>query len=314
MINKNSHVFAIVGPTCTYKSKLAIDLVKRFPFEIISADSRLVYKGMDIGTSKPSLDERKSIVHHMIDIVFPNEDYSVALYKKEAEEKIEEIFSRDKIPLCVGGTGLYLNSVLLGLSIPEVKPDLSLRRQLKDMTQEELYKRLGELDPVSTQKIHKNDNFRTVRALEVIYKTQGLFSSLKTLREPQYDVYWIGLMYKDRKLHEVKIRERTNQFCNNGFLDEVKTLLNKYGEIDLFKNTIGYREAIEHLKGRLSFNELVDNITLHTRQFVKRQSTWFKANKKIKWIYLDDLNYEDILEYALRDIGSFAKTSSVSIS
>jgi len=314
MTVKRQQIIAIAGQTCTYKSKLAIDLAKRFPFEIISADSRLIYKEMDIGTSKPALEDRKLITHHMIDVASPNENYSVALYKKEAEEKIKQIFLRDKIPLFVGGTGLYLNSVLLGFSIPEVKPDLSFRRQLKDMPQEELYKRLSELDLEAAAKIHKNDNFRTVRALEVIYKTNKLFSSLKTSVELPFDVYWIGLMYKDRDLHQEKIKKRTSELFNNGFLDEVKNLLSKYGELDLFKNTIGYKEAVEHLKGWISFNELIEKITLHTRQFAKRQITWFKANKKINWICLDDLSYESVFEYVLRDIGSFAKTSMVSIS
>ncbi len=178
--NKNSVIYALVGPTCTHKSNIAIEFAKKYPFEIISADSRLIYKEMDIGTSKPSDAEMKEVPHHMINLAEPSENYSVGLYKKEAEEKINNIFSRGKIPLFVGGTGLYLNSVLLGLSIPEVKPDLSLRRELKDFTQEELYGNLTKLDPKAAEIIHKNDNFRTIRALEVIYKTNKLFSELKS--------------------------------------------------------------------------------------------------------------------------------------
>lgn len=306
----------MIGSTCTGKSAIGIDLANKLPFEIISADSRLVYKGMDIGTSKPTLNERKNIPHYMIDIVEPGADYSVALYKRETENIIKDIFKRDKIPLFVGGTGLYLNSVLLGLSIPEVKPDLSLRRQLRELSQEELYKKLAELDIDATKIIHKNDNFRTIRALEVIYKTNKLFSKLKTIRELPYEVCWIGLAYHDRKLHVEKIKSRTESFCSNGFIDEVKGLIEKYGEPDLFKNTIGYKEAIDYIKGRTDKNQMIEKITLSTKQFAKRQMTWFKANKKIKWICLDDLDYKSALDevFNLIQDGSFAKTSSVSIS
>ena len=223
-------IYALVGPTCTFKSTFAIELAKKYPLEIISADSRLVYKDMNIGTSKPTQDERKGVPHYMIDLVDPGFDYSVALYKKESEKKINDIFAKDKITFFVGGTGLYLNSVLLGLSIPEVKPDLSFRRQLKEFTQEELYKRLSELDSKATQIIHKNDNVRTIRALEVIFKTNKLYSELKTTRDVPYKVTWIGLTYQDKDIHKKMIRKRTESFCNNGFIDEVENLLKKYGE------------------------------------------------------------------------------------
>ena len=305
--NKNT-IYALVGPTCTYKSKFAIELSQKYPLEIISCDSRLVYKNMDIGTSKPTVDERKGVPHYMIDLIEPGFDYSVGLYKKEAEKKIHEILSRKRIPFFVGGTGLYLNSVLLGLSIPEVKPDLSFRRQLKDFTQEELYKNLYDLDPQAAKIIHKNDNFRTIRALEVIYKTNKLFSALKKRREIPYKVIWIGLAYQDRDIHKERIRKRTKAFCDDGFINEVENLLGKYGELDLFKRTIGYSEAIEYLKNKITKDEMIEKITLHTKQFAKRQMTWFRSNKSIQWVYLDKGDVD------LRDIGSFAKTSNVSMS
>ena len=296
-------VYALIGPTCTFKSTFAIELAKKYPLEIISADSRLVYKGMDIGTSKPTESERKDIPHHLIDVVEPNFEYSVGLYKKEAEKKIYEIFAKGKIPFFVGGTGLYLNSVLLGLSIPEVKPDLSFRRQLKDFAQEELYKNLCELDPRAAYIIHKNDNFRTIRALEVIYKTNKLFSKLKKRTGVPYQVIWIGLTYLDRDLHKGMIKKRTKVFCDDGFIDEVKTLLNKYGELDLFKRTIGYSEAIDYVKNKIDKNDLLEKITLHTKQFAKRQMTWFRRNKEINWVYLDDLNHDETLSVMERDFG-----------
>ena len=260
---------------------------------------------MDIGTSKPNIHERKNVPHYMIDLVDPGFDYSVALYKKESEKKTKEMFAKGKIPFFVGGTGLYLNSVLLGLSIPEVKPDISFRRQLKDKTQEELYQRLKELDPKACEIIHKNDNFRTIRALEVIYKTNKLFSELKKTRELPFKVIWLGLTYENKDLHKEKIRKRIRAFCKDGFIDEVKGLINKYGELDLFKRTIGYSEAIEYLKNRINKDEMIEKITLHTKQFAKRQMTWFRANKKIHWIYLDNVNYEK----TLHSLSTLANTS-----
>lgn len=309
-------VYALVGPTCTYKSGIAIELAKEFPFEIVSADSRLIYKEMDIGTSKPTSDEMKEVPHHMINLVNPGENYSAGLYKKKSEEKINNIFSRDKIPLFVGGTGLYLNSVLLGLSIPEVKPDLSLRRQLKELTQKELYENLKKLDPKVTEIIHMNDNFRTIRALEVIYKTNELFSKLKTVKELPFKVIWIGLTYKERELHIKKIQNRSESFFKTGLIDEVRYLLDKYGELDLFKQTIGYSEVIEHLKNRIDKDSLAEKITLNTRGLVKRQMTWFRSNKQIQWEYLDDVDYKGALErvFNLIEKGSLAKTSKVSMS
>ena len=309
-------VYALVGPSCTYKSKIAIELAEKLPFEIISADSRLVYKGMDIGTSKPTREEMSGIPHHMIDLVKPDCEYSVGLYKKQSEIIIEDIFKRGKTPLFVGGTGLYLNSVLLGLSIPEVKPDMSFRRQLKQYTQEELYKNLKNLDPKATEIIHQNDNFRTIRALEVIYKTNKLFSKLKTIRELPYDVFWVGLTFKNRELHTQLIKKRAFAFCANGLIDEVKELQNKYGELDLFKRTIGYAEVLDFLKNNIKLEDMIEKITLHTRQLVKRQMTWFRANKKIHWIYLDELGYEEAFKrvFNLMQEGSLAKTSMVSVS
>ncbi len=305
-------IIAIVGPTCTKKSDLAIQLAKKYPFEIISADSRLVYKYMDIGTSKPSTEERQLIPHHMIDIIEPGKDYSVGLYKKEAEREINDLLAKKKTPLFVGGTGLYLNSVLLGLSIPEVKADLSFRRQLKNFTQEELYQNLKEMDPKATDIIHKNDNFRTIRALEIIYKTNKLYSRLRVTREPPYNVIWIGLTYKDKDSHRAEIQKRTEKFCSNGFIDEVQYLIDKYGELDLFKNTIGYCEVIDFLKNRIDKNKMLEKITVSTKQLAKRQMTWFRVNKKINWIFWDNYNLEEAL--SLTEELSLANTSIVSSS
>ncbi len=312
--NKNSKpdcIYALVGSTCTFKTAISVELAKKYSFEIISADSRLIYKGMDIGTSKPTYEEMGGIPHHMIDLVEPDCDYSVGLYKKQSETIVNDIFKRGKTPLVVGGTGLYLNSVLLGLSIPEVKPDLSFRRQLKDKSQDDLYKRLYDIDPKAAQFIHKNDNFRTLRALEVIYKTNKLFSELKTINKPPFQIKWIGLTYENRNLHTDLIRKRVFSFCSNGLIDEIKKLVKKYGELDLFKRTIGYSEVLDFLNNNIKIEDMIEKITLHTKQLAKRQSTWFRANKNIDWLYLDNLSYETVLDrvFNLMQDGSFAKTS-----
>lgn len=287
MTNKKT-VFAIVGPTCTYKTGISIELSKENSFEIISADSRLVYRHMDIGTSKPTVEERGSIPHYMIDVASPGKDYTVGLYKREAEKLIEEIFKRNKTPLFVGGTGLYLNSVLTGLSIPKVEPDEELRKELNKISQQELYSELKEIDPKACEKIHENDTFRTVRALEVIKKTGNLFSDSKKIHPLPFEVKWIGLTFDDRETHTRLFRKRAELFLENGFIDEVKFLLDKYGELKLFRDTIGYKEVIEYLKDEVNKDEMVEKITLSTRQFAKRQRTWFRQNKEINWIYLDD--------------------------
>lgn len=307
-------IFALVGPSCTFKTAISIELAKKFPFEIISADSRLVYKGMDIGTSKPTLEERAGISHHLIDVIEPDKNYSVAIYKNECEIRIQEILKKGKIPLFVGGTGLYLNAVLLGLSLPEVQPDVSFRRQLRDLSQEELYKRLQSLDPKATEIIHRNDNFRTIRALEVIYKTNKLFSELKSVKESPYDVTWIGLGYEDRDFHETLIKKRAFGFCGSGLIEEVKGLISQYGELDIFRKTIGYSEVLDFLKNNYTLEEMIDKVTQNTRALVKRQMTWFRANKNISWVCLDKLDYRDALDKVLSliDEGSLANTSIVS--
>ena len=309
-------VYALVGPTCTSKTDISIALAKKYPFEVVSADSRLIYKDMDIGTSKPTLYHRSLVTHHMIDLVEPGDHYSVGLYKKEAEQKINDIFARGKIPLFVGGTGLYLNAVLLGLSVPEVKPDFSFRRQLKKFTQEELHNNLKTLDPKAAEIIHVNDSFRTIRALEVIYKTNKLFSRLRAVRKLPYKVKWIGLTYENRELHRDRIRKRTEAFYDSGFVTEVEGLLEKYGELDLFKSSIGYKEVIDFVKKKTDKRKMIEEIILRTRQFAKRQMTWFRANKDIQWVHLDTMNYEDSLKrvFSLIEDESLANTSSVSVS
>jgi tRNA dimethylallyltransferase len=269
---------------------------------------------MDIGTAKPTEKEKFGIPHYLIDIVEPGGNYTVSSYKNESEKLINDIFLRNKTPLFVGGTGLYLNSVLLGLSIPEVSPDASFRRQLKDISQDELHKRLISLDPKAAEIIHKNDNFRTVRALEVIYKTNKLFSELKTIKELPFDVCWIGLSYENRDHHEELVRKRAFGFCGNGLIDEVKGLVEKYGELELFRKTIGYSEVLDFLKNSYPLETMIDKITQNTRQLTKRQMTWFKANKKINWVYLDGLNYNAALDavFNLIEEGSLANTSIVS--
>lgn len=288
MNKNNSSVIAICGPTCTHKSKIAIELAKKYPIEIISADSRLIYKYMDIGTCKPSVSEMEGIPHHMIDIVEPNEEFSVGNYKSQVEKIILEIQAKDKMPLLVGGTGLYLNAVLGGLSIPKVESDKEYRESVKNIPQMELHFKLKKLDPEAAKKIHENDNFRTVRALEVIEKTGELFSRQKKIHDLPFEVKWIGINYKDVSVHNEKIKQRTSSFCNEGFFKEVESLLKKYGELEIFKNTIGYNEAIKYLKNEINKEELIEEIFINTRQYAKRQRTWFKANKKINWLYLDE--------------------------
>lgn len=291
--SKQNKIFAIVGPSCTYKTGIGIRLAQEFPFEIISCDSRLIYKYMDIGTAKPSLEERKNIPHHLIDIVEPNEDFTVSQYKNLAKKIIDDIYTRNKIPLFVGGTGLYLDSIIAGLSIPMVEPDTALRKELETKDLADLHKMLEKIDNESAQRIHPNDRFRIIRAIEVTQKTGKKFSLQREIKEPSFDVEMIGLTFNDREKHSDLLKKRVEKMLKNGFIDEVKFLVNKYGKLELFKKTIGYAEVVRFLDGELTKEKLVDEITISTRQYTKRQRTWFKKHKDIIWINLDEKTFED---------------------
>ena len=274
-------VLAIAGPTASGKTKLAIEKAKEFDGEIISADSRLVYKGFDIATAKPTVEEREGIPHYLIDVVEPEYDYSVADFKKEAEQKINDIISRGKLPIVAGGTGLYFRILLENYALPKIDCKPELRQELEQISNENLYKELCKKDPVYAKKVHPNNKVRLVRVLEVIRTLDKPFSEACGLKEPEYDVEWLFPKIESREVLYDRINKRVDIMLENGILDETKYLLNKHGRIKNLVGTIGYQEMIEYLDGKCSLEEAVEKLKMNTRRYAKRQLTWFRRTPEL---------------------------------
>lgn len=284
-----SRVIAVVGATASGKTDFAVKLAKEIGGEVISADSRLVYKGFNIACAKPSLEEQDGIPHHMIDIVEPEVDYSAGLYVNQAKKCIKEIISRGKIPIIAGGTGLYFRVLLENYDLPEVEPDYEYRKELNTLDKDELYKMLCERDFVCAGKIDKNDKKKVVRALEVFHTTGRPMSALQGIKEPEFDVEWIGRNFPRDVLYE-RINKRVDLMFECGIIDETNYLLEKHGRIPNIIYTIGYQEVIAYLDGKLSLEDAKDKLKQNTRNYAKRQLTWFRKNHDIKWnVYPDKL-------------------------
>ncbi len=272
-----------MGPTATGKSNLAIKIAKEFDGEIISADSRLVYKGFDIATAKPDKEEMHLTQHYLIDIVEPEFNYSAANFLDDAKIAIEKITSKGKIPIIVGGTGLYFRVLLENFDLPRVEPDYELRANLEKIDADILHEMLEEIDPISAKKIHFNNKVKIIRAIEVCKKLEKPHSEVAGKKEPEFNVEWIGLNFADRdKLYE-KINLRVDKMVEKGLIAETERLLKKHGRINNFINTIGYQEILKYLDGKLSINEAVSEIKKNTRNYAKRQLTWFRRNNLIEW-------------------------------
>lgn len=275
-------VIAIAGPTASGKTKLAIELAHKIGGEIISADSRLVYKGFNIAAAKPTKEEMEGITHHLIDIVEPEYDYSVAQYKEDASKKIDEITSRGAIPIVAGGTGLYFRILLENYALPKINCDPNLRKKLEKETNEALYDEICKKDPVYAKKVHPNNKVRLVRVLEVIRTLNKPFSEACGLKEPEYDVEWIFPEIDSRKTLYERINNRVDEMVQKGILDETKSLLEKHGRIKNLVGTIGYQEMISYLDGECSFEEAVETLKMNTRRYAKRQLTWFRRTPELE--------------------------------
>ena len=278
----------IVGPTAVGKTELAIQLVERMNGEIVSADSRLFYRGMDIGTAKPTREELARVPHHLIDIADPDEILSLAVFQGKAREAITDIHTRNKIPFLVGGTGQYIRAVTEGWIPPEVKPDERLRGELERMKEEKgaqwLYEKLQGFDPVAAEKIDARNYRRTIRALEVIMTTGRSFSEQRGQGESPYHLITIGLTRPRAELYE-RVDQRIDMMFSSGFLDEVRNLLAKgYSPSLPTMSAIGYRECVRVIHGELSEEQAEAEIRRATRVFVRRQANWFKeSDPNIRW-------------------------------
>lgn len=279
--NTKKHVIAIAGPTASGKTKLAIDMAKKLNGEIISADSRLVYRGFDIATAKPTMEEREGIPHYMIDIVEPEYNYSVADFKDEASKKIEDIISRGKVPIIAGGTGLYFRILLENYALPKIECNPSLRQELEKLSNEELYAELQEKDAEYAKKVHINNKVRLVRVLEVIRTLNKPFSESMGLKEPDYNVEWVFPKIKSREELYNRINLRVNKMVGDGIIDETKFLLKKHGRIKNLVCTIGYQEIISYLDNKCSLEEALETLKMNTRRYAKRQLTWFRRTPEL---------------------------------
>lgn len=281
-VEMNNRVIAVVGATASGKTSYAIELAKKINGEIISADSRLVYKGMDIGTAKPTIDEMQEIPHYMIDVVEPEYNYSVGLYVKEAKKYITDIISRGKVPIVVGGTGLYFRVLLENYDLPDVKPDYELRKELSSYSYEELLEMLTKLDEKAANSVEKNDKKKLIRYIEIIKLAGKPLDLVRGVKEKEFNVEWVGLNFPREILYD-RINKRVDLMIGQGLIDETKKLLQKHGRISNITDTIGYREVLSYLDGELSLDEAKDKLKQNTRNYAKRQLTWFRKNEQINW-------------------------------
>ena len=274
-------VIAIVGPTASGKTQMAIDLAKQVNGEVVSADSRYVYRGFDVATAKPTKEEQDGVPHHLIDIVEPEYDYSVAEFSDDARKAIFDIISRGKTPIVAGGTGLYFRVLLENYDLPRVEANPELRAELELREKEELLEELKAQDSVSYEKLKESNKRRIVRALEVIKVLGVPFSEACGVKDPEFDVEWIAPKINSREELYERINLRVDKMVECGLIEETQFLLRKHGRIKNFVDTIGYREILSYLDGETSLEEALEKLKQHSRNYAKRQLTWFRRNPEL---------------------------------
>lgn len=289
-------ILVIVGPTASGKTRMAVELAQRHNGEVISADSMQIYRTMDIGTAKPTQEEMGGIPHHMIDVADPEEDFSVARYVEMAAQCVDDVLARGKLPIVAGGTGLYIDSLLSGRTFAPFSPDSALRgeleRELAEKGGQAMLEALAQVDPEAAQRLHPNDHKRIIRALEV-YRFTG-----KTITQhnretraipPRYDALTIGLAFQDRQAMWRRIDQRVDEMVAAGLEDEVRRLLTSgISPKCTAMQAIGYKEFTQALSGEMTWQEAADVVKLRSRQYAKRQLTWFGRNPNTRWVRWDD--------------------------
>ena len=286
-------VIVICGPTASGKTSLSISLAKKINGEIVSCDSMQIYKEMDIGSAKPTVEEMQEIKHYLVDFVSPEKRYSVSEYKEDASKAIEEIINKGKTPIIVGGTGLYLNSLIYNIQYNEMEVDLNYRRELEKEAEEYglevLYNRAKELDPAPMDTVSRNDTKRITRVLEIYNATGRNKTELekKSRKEVPYNYLIFGINMERSILYD-RINKRVDIMLEQGLIEEVKNLINKYSNMPTAMQGLGYKEVNEILDGNISKEEMIEKIKMETRRYAKRQITWFKRIENIIW--LDGLN------------------------
>ena len=298
-------VIVICGPTASGKTSLSIELAKKINGEIVSCDSMQIYKDMTIGTAKPTIDEMQGIKHYLIDFISPEERYSVADYKRDATKAMKEIISKGKVPIVVGGTGLYLEALIYNIEYNEIETDLKYREELEKIEEaeglEKLYKMANEIDKKAMEKISHKDKKRIFRVLEIYHSTGKTKTELEIesrRNEPEFDYLLFGITMDREKLYD-RINKRVDLMMEQGLIEEVENLLKKYKDFPTAMQGLGYKEVVEYLKGITTKEEMIEKIKMETRRYAKRQLTWFRKYKNLIWIDgLNDLqnNIDIILE------------------
>ena len=299
-------VIVICGPTASGKTALSIKLAKKINGEIVSSDSMQIYKDMNIGTAKPTKEEMQDIKHYLIDFISPNQRYSVADYKNDAEKAIQEIIDKGKIPIVVGGTGLYIDTLIYGIDYPKIEFDEEYRNELDEREKKEglnkIYEEAKKIDEEAVKKISPNDKKRIFRILEIYHSTgknkteQEIISRQKG---PKYDYKVFAINIEREKLYE-RINKRVDIMIENGLIEEVNKLLTKYDEFPTAMQGLGYKEVKEFIENKISKEEMIDKIKQESRRYAKRQITWFKKNKQTIWINgLDKI--EDNIELIIKE-------------
>lgn len=290
-------VIIICGPTASGKTSLSIELAKKINGEIISCDSMQIYKEMDIGTAKPVVEEMQGIKHHLLDFVSPDERYSVADFKRDCKKAIKEIISQGKMPIIVGGTGLYVDSLIYEIEYPKIEFDEKYRIELEERVKKEglekLYEEAQKIDPEAIQKISQNDQKRILRILEIYHatgknKTEQEKESRKNPVEYDYHIY--ALDWDREKLYE-RINKRVDIMIKKGLVEEVEKIYKKYSKFPTAMQGLGYKEVVEYLEQNYTKEEMVEKIKMESRRYAKRQLTWFRKNKQTIW-----LNGEETIE------------------
>lgn len=302
---KKIKIAAVVGPTASGKTKLAVDICRALNGEAVSCDSMQIYKYMDIATAKPTVQEMCGIPHHMLDFLEPGEKYSVAAYCTEAGECIDDISGRGKLPVLVGGTGLYYSSLIDNISFADEDDDASIRSELERRAESEgietLHRELSAIDPETAAQLHLNNRGRIIRALEVYYKTGVTMSEQQRrsrLVEPKYDCTAICLDVRDRQFLYDRIDRRVDIMIENGLIEEARRFLS--GELGKTSGqAIGYKELQPYFSGEISLDDAIDNLKRSTRRYAKRQMTWFRRDERIIHLYIDEMPYDELLKTAV---------------
>jgi tRNA dimethylallyltransferase len=308
-VDSNQKLLVIIGPTAVGKTNLSIEMAKRYDGEIISGDSMQIYRGMDIGTAKITEEEMQGIPHHLIDIKEPEESFSVAEFQLLVRAKINEIAKRGKLPIIVGGTGLYIQSVIYDYQFSDVPGDeafrLELEERAKQIGNEALYKELQAVDPESAAQIHPNNVRRVIRALEIFHLTGKTMQDFQRKQQPDllYETALVGLSMEREKLYD-RINQRVDIMVEQGLLEEVKSLYNQGLRNCQSIQAIGYKEIYDYLDGSVPWEEAVEQLKQNSRRYAKRQLTWFRNKMDVQWF---DMTYVNNFAKKIAEISQYVE-------